>query len=307
MKAVLLYKRTNLIFVIPFLSGGLAFVAGGIILYLSGVDPVEAYELMLKGSFGTKRAIAETLVKTIPLLTAGLAVAVAFKCKLWNIGAEGQLYMGALGGLLVGISFIGSVPVISVILVMFAGFGLGALFSMIPAVLKVKLGVSEIIVTVLLNFVALLFISYLLQGPIKAPGFLPYSPDIFPESELPILLPTTRLHAGIIIAALAAVAVYLFLWKTKLGFEIKSVGANIQARSLRRNEYSKKCLCDNGNKRWVSWPCWCDVSIRCTTSPYRGAFAWIWFYRCHNSIAWQATPFRCLSSCVLFCGAVNRI
>ena len=78
---VLLYKRTNLIFVIPFLSGGLAFVAGGIILYLSGVDPVEAYELMLKGSFGTKRAIAETLVKTISLLTAGLAVAVAFKCK----------------------------------------------------------------------------------------------------------------------------------------------------------------------------------------------------------------------------------
>jgi ABC-type uncharacterized transport system permease subunit len=229
MKAVLLYKRTNLIFVIPFLSGGLAFVAGGIILYLSGVDPVEAYELMLKGSFGTKRAIAETLVKTISLLTAGLAVAVAFKCKLWNIGAEGQLYMGALGGLLVGISFIGSVPVISVILVMFAGFGLGALFSMIPAVLKVKLGVSEIILTVLLNFVALLFISYLLQGPIKAPGFLPYSPDIFPESELPILLPTTRLHAGIIIAALAAVAVYLFLWKTKVGFEIKSVGANIQA------------------------------------------------------------------------------
>src|SRR5215210_1420853 len=241
MKSVLLYKRTNLIFVIPFLSGGLAFVAGGIILYLSGVDPVEAYELMLRGSFGTKRAIAETLVKTISLLTAGLAVSVAFKCKLWNIGAEGQLYMGALGGLLVGISFIGSVPVIAVILVMLAGFGLGALFSMIPAVLKVKLGVSEIIVTVLLNFVALLFISYLLQGPIKAPGFLPYSPDIFPESELPILLPTTRLHAGLIVAAMAAIFVH-FLWKSKVGFELKSVGMNISAARYAGMNITKSIL-----------------------------------------------------------------
>jgi simple sugar transport system permease protein len=120
--------------------------------------------------------------------------------------------MGALGGLLVGMAVVGMIPVVSVIIVLIAGIAFGALFSLVPAVLKVKLGVSEIIVTVLLNFVALLFISYLLHGPIKAPGFLPYSPDIFPESELPILVDRTRLHAGLIIAGLAAIFVH-FLWK----------------------------------------------------------------------------------------------
>ena len=100
---------------------------------------------------------------------------------------------------------------------------------MIPAVLKVKLGVNEVIVTVLLNFVALLFISYLLHGPLKAPGFLSYSPNIFPQSELPILISNTRLSAGILIAAASAIGVYLLMSKTRIGFEIRSVGANIKA------------------------------------------------------------------------------
>ena len=115
------------------------------------------------------------------------------------------------------------------------------MFSLVPAVLKVKLGVSEIIVTVLLNFVALLFISYLLHGPIKAPGFLPYSPDIFPESELPILIVHTRLHAGLIIAALAAIFVH-FLWKSKIGFELKSVGMNISAARYAGMNITKSIL-----------------------------------------------------------------
>ena len=225
---LVLGRRISFKHIIPFLSGGLAFLVGGIILYAAGVDPLEAYALLIKGSLGTTRVVADTLVKTISLLIAGLAVAVAFKCKLWNIGAEGQLYMGALGGLLVGIAVVGMIPVVSVIIVLIAGVAFGALFSLVPAILKVKLGVSEIIVTVLLNFVALLFISYLLHGPIKAPGFLPYSPDIFPESELPILVDRTRLHAGLLVAAMAAIFVH-FLWKSKIGFELKSVGMNISA------------------------------------------------------------------------------
>jgi simple sugar transport system permease protein len=126
-------------------------------------------------------------------------------------------------------------------LVLIAGIAFGAMFSLVPAVLKVKLGVSEIIVTVLLNFVALLFISYLLHGPIKAPGFLPYSPDIFPESELPILIERTRLHAGLIIAALAAIFVH-FLWKSKIGFELKSVGMNISAARYAGMNITKSIL-----------------------------------------------------------------
>ena len=146
-------------------------MVGGIILYAAGVDPLEAYALIIKGSLGSTRAIADTLVKTISLLIVGLAVAVAFKCKLWNIGAEGQLYMGALGGLLVGIAVVGMIPVVSVILVLIAGIAFGAMFSLVPAVLKVKLGVSEIIVTVLLNFVlfSLFLTSYM--GRSKRQGF----------------------------------------------------------------------------------------------------------------------------------------
>ena len=238
---LVLGRRISFKHIVPFLSGGLAFLVGGIILYAAGVDPLEAYALLIKGSLGTTRVVADTLVKTISLLIAGLAVAVAFKCKLWNIGAEGQLYMGALGGLLVGIAVVGMIPVASVIIVLIAGIAFGAMFSLVPAILKVKLGVNEIIVTVLLNFVALLFISYLLHGPIKAPGFLPYSPDIFPESELPILVDRTRLHAGLIVAAMAAIFVH-FLWKSKVGFELKSVGMNISAARYAGMNITKSIL-----------------------------------------------------------------
>src|ERR671931_2630728 len=134
--------------------------------------------------------------------------------------------MGALGAALAGISVIGAVPILGVSVALIAGFIFGASIGLVPAVLKVKLGVNEIIVTVLLNFVVLLFITYLLHGPIKAPGFNPYSPEIFPQPQRQTTLSHTRLHAGIIVAALPTIAMYLLLSKTKIGFEIKSVGAN---------------------------------------------------------------------------------
>jgi general nucleoside transport system permease protein len=222
---------TNFRSYIPFLSGGLAFVVVAIILSLAGVNPAIAYGVMLKGAFGSLHGIADTLVKTTSLLLLGLAVAIAFKCKVWNIGAEGQLYIGALGATLIGISLIGSVPVLGTIAMISAGFVFGGCFGLIPAALKVKLKINEIIVTVLLNFVVFLFIAYLLHGPLKDPNtvFNPYSPIIFSQSQLPIILPHTSLHAGIIIAALATIGVYILLAKTKIGFEIKSVGTNIRA------------------------------------------------------------------------------
>jgi simple sugar transport system permease protein len=158
---------------------------------------------MIKGAFGSVRALADTLVKTTSLLILGLAVSVAFKCKIWNIGAEGQLYFGALGGLLAGLSFIGAVPILAPIAVIILGFAFGSLFSMIPAVLKVKLGVNEVIVTVLLNFVALLFISYLLHGPKGQASSLV---QISPQSELQFVPSNTRLSADP--AAVARVRVW---------------------------------------------------------------------------------------------------
>lgn len=221
-------KMKDVKFFVPFASASLAFVVGAIILGASGVDVGNAYGLMFRGAFGSIFGIGDVLLKTTSLLLAGLAVSVAFRCRQWNIGAEGQLYMGALAGALVGITAVGAIPGLGILATIVLSFIFGMLFALVPAGLKVKFGVNEIISTVLLNFVALLFISFLLHGPIKAPGFNPYSPEIFDESKMPIIFPGTRLHGGIIIAALATVGVY-YLWKTKIGFEMRSIGANIKA------------------------------------------------------------------------------
>lgn len=234
-------KVKDVKFFVPFASASLAFVVGAIILGSTGVDVGNAYSVMLRGAFGSAFSFGDVLLKTTSLLLTGLAVSVAFKCKQWNIGAEGQLYMGALGGTLVGISLLGAVPGVAIFAMILLSFIFGALFALVPAGLKVKFGVNEVISTVLLNFVAFLFISFLLHGPIKAPGFNPYSPEIFDASQMPIIFPGTRLHAGIILAALAAVGVY-YLWKTKVGFEIRSVGANIKAARYAGMNVSKSVL-----------------------------------------------------------------
>lgn len=213
---------------IPFASASLAFLVGAIILASTGIDVGSAYSELFRGAFGSVFGFGDVLLKTTSLLLAGLAVSVAFKCRQWNIGAEGQLYMGALGGALVGISLLGTVPGLAIFAVIAISFVFGALYALVPAALKIKFGVNEVISTVLLNFVAFLFISFLLHGPIKAPGFNPYSPEIFGAAQMPIIFPGTRLHAGIIVAILATIGVY-YLWKTKIGFEIRSVGANLKA------------------------------------------------------------------------------
>ncbi|MGI0049815.1 MAG: ABC transporter permease, partial [Nitrososphaera sp.] len=221
-------KIRDVKFFIPFASASLAFVAGAIILGSAGIDVGNAYAILFRGAFGSVFGFGDVMLKTTSMLLVGLAVSVAFKCRQWNIGAEGQLYMGALGGTLVGISMLGAIPGLAILSVIVVSFIFGALFALVPAVLKIKFGVNEVISTVLLNFVAFLFIAFLLHGPIKGPGFNPYSPEIFDASQMPIIFPGTRLHAGIIIAAIATVGVY-YLWKTKIGFEIRSVGANIKA------------------------------------------------------------------------------
>jgi len=234
-------KFKDVKFFVPFASASLAFVVGAIILAATGVDVGKAYTIMFEGAFGSAFGFGDVLLKMTSLLLTGLAVSVAFRCRQWNIGAEGQLYMGALGGTLVGISVVGTIPGIGIFLGIILSFIFGALFALVPAVLKVKFGVNEVISTVLLNFVAFLFISFLLHGPIKAPGFNPYSPEIADASQMPIIFPGTRLHAGIIVAALATVGVY-YLWKTKIGFEIKSVGANIKAARYAGMNITKSVL-----------------------------------------------------------------
>jgi len=171
----------------------------------------------------------ETVVKAAPLVFTGLAVTVAFRAKFWNIGAEGQLLAGAMAA-----AFIGAregLPAWSLVPLMIAGGALaGSVWALVPAMLKTRFKVDDVVTSLLLNFVLFYGMMALLDGPWKDPlsGY-PDSPDIRLQAEFPILLRATRLHLGVLLAALAAAGVWLMLCHTTLGFEIDAVGENPNA------------------------------------------------------------------------------
>ncbi|MBK0399893.1 ABC transporter permease [Limibaculum sp. M0105] len=194
----------------------------------AGVDVLEAYALMAKGAFGSVFAASETLTRATPLILTGLAAAVAFRAKLWNIGAEGQLYAGALAAVAVGSGAISAPPAVMVPMVLAAGALAGALLMLGPALLKLRFGADEVVTTLLLNFVVLLFVQMMLEGPMKDPMGLgwPQSMPVTDEASLPKLMARTRLHAGLVIGLVLAVAVAVLLRRTVWGFEIRAVGEN---------------------------------------------------------------------------------
>ncbi len=214
----------------PLLAVIVAMAIVGLLLLSIGINPLSAYGAMYLGALGNTYARAETLVKMSPLLFCGLGVAVAFRSRLWNIGAEGQLFMGAVFSTGVG-AFMGPMsPWIHVPLMFLAGFAGGALWAFVPGLLKARFQVNEAIVTVMLNYVAIEVVSYLVNGPWKDPkGSESYSPPIGPTAELPILWPQTRLHLGVLVAGLAVIAVYLLLNHTVLGFRLRGAGTNPRA------------------------------------------------------------------------------
>lgn len=196
---------------------------------IAGADPLATLGQIATGALGSKLAVLETLNRATPLIFTGLAVAVAFRAKLWNIGAEAQLYAGAIMAVVLGTGALGSPLVlpISAIAAMLAG----ALVLLGPVLLKTRLGVDEVVTTLLLNFVMLLFISYLLEGPMKDPMGMgwPKSSALIPEARLPRIVEGLRLHWGFGLALIAAVLVWVIQTRTTLGFEIRAVGQNPEA------------------------------------------------------------------------------
>ncbi|HHY37503.1 MAG TPA: ABC transporter permease [Clostridia bacterium] len=195
-----------------------------------GLDPVSAYRALVLGSVGNLNAVGETLVKAVPLMFTGLSFAFAFRCGLINIGAEGQLYMGGLLSVCAGVFIKGLPALIHLPLALAAGFAGGGLWGLISGWLKTRFGASEIITTVMLNYVAIYFVSYLVTGPLKAPpGNFPHTEPVAVTAELPRILAGTRLHLGFIFALLAICFYYVFLWHTREGFELRVVGQNTEA------------------------------------------------------------------------------
>ena len=195
------------------------------LVWLAGADLTEAYGLLLFSTFQSGYDIQDTLVKAAPLLFTGLAVVVAFRAKFWNIGAEGQLMAGAIAAGFIGTQ--AALPAWSLVPLMIAGAAaLGALWALLPALLKVRLKVDDVVTTLLLNFIMLYGVTALLEGPWRDPrsGY-PNSPSIRPEAEFPIL-PAIGVHLGIALALLAALLVWWMLTRTTLGFSIRAVGHN---------------------------------------------------------------------------------
>lgn len=210
-------------------------IFSSLLVALAGAPIDEAAAHLLNSAFGSRFAWSETLTRATPLMLTGLAVAIAFRARLYNIGAEGQLYAGALAAVAVGGMF-GSwsptlpTPVIFGLMVAAAALA-GALLLLGPALLKSRFGVDEVVTTLLLNFIVLLFVSMMLDGPMKDPLAMgwPQSVSLPGELELTRLIPRTRVHSGLLIAAGLAVAVWVILRVTRWGFEIRAVGLNATA------------------------------------------------------------------------------
>ncbi len=214
---------------LPFLAVAATLVLCSGLIALAGADVIEAYAILFSSALGSKFALAETVVKAAPLVFTGLAVAVAFRAKFWNIGAEGQLLAGAMAAAFVGARE--SLPEWSLVpLMILAGALAGGLWATLPAVLKTRYKVDDVVATLMLNFIMLYGMMALLDGPWKDPlsGY-PDSPDILMAAEYPILVEMTRLHLGVLLAVLATFAVWFLMRSTTLGFAIRAVGENARA------------------------------------------------------------------------------
>ncbi|MCZ2115786.1 MAG: ABC transporter permease [Anaerolineae bacterium] len=214
---------------VPLVAVLLGLIIGALLLLVSGAQPLSAYGALFEGAFGTPAAIQRTLEKATPLIFAGLAVAFAFKAGLFNIGAQGQLLIGAVVAAYVGFSIQGLPAIIHAPLALLIGGLAGALYGFIPGALKTYTGAHEVITTIMLNYVAINITDYLADGPWKdmTPGnIVARTPKIFPSAVLPSL---GNIPTGFILALLAAVVAWWILYRTTLGYEIRTVGLNSSA------------------------------------------------------------------------------
>ncbi len=224
--------------VIPALAVFTALVIGAIIIMLTGysfAETMAAYRALLEGSVGSLRAISQSLTEATPLIFTGLAVAIAFRAGLFNIGGEGQLLMGGMLAVLAGFTFTGLPMFVHLPLAIIAGAIGGAIWGFIPGLLKAKTGAHEVIVTIMLNYIAYRLVDYLLKSTLfqREGRNDPISKTIEKTAELPALMawvdPAMKVHAGLFLAIGAAAFIWWLLFRTNTGFEFRAVGANPSA------------------------------------------------------------------------------
>jgi len=227
-----LVRRTARALLIPALAIFTALLLGALLIWLttgSLATALAAYAGLLEGALGSPQAIAGTLVRATPYIFTGLAVAVAFKCGLFNIGAEGQLALGALAAAWVGYA-VHLPAILHIPLAILAGIAGGFVWGAVPGILKARTGAHEVITTIMMNYLALQIVQVLLSGALKDPRTVAaQTPALDRSAWLPMLIPMLQLHSGVLLAVLVAIALWWFLGRTVWGFELRTVGVNAAA------------------------------------------------------------------------------
>ncbi|MDL2293135.1 ABC transporter permease [Ruminococcaceae bacterium OttesenSCG-928-D13] len=216
----------------PLLSILVALLLGAIIMAVMGFNVGKAYGSLLNGAFGSLNSLSETMIQMVPLLFCALSYAIAYRCGLINLGAEGQLYAGAVCGSIVGAHLSGLPAIIHIPLCIIAGFIGGAVMGCIVGFLKMKFGASELITTIMLNYIVMEFVSFCVtNAPFKdmTPGAAPRMPIVQDSAKLPLIMSGTRLHLGILLALVGILVYYFFMWRTTRGYEMRVIGMNPNA------------------------------------------------------------------------------
>ena len=220
-------------FLTPFIAVFIALLISSFFILLAGVNPLNSYKELFIGSFGSKNAVAETLSRATPIILTGLAASIAFRARFWNIGAEGQLYAGALAVTFFGTGIIELPAIIMIPFLFMVGAIAGGLLLLPLVLLKIYYKVDEVVTTLLTNFIVILLVSYLLEGPWKDPMSLgwPQGASVIDQGILPQILSKTRLHLGFIFSIIFAILIWIVLSKHLIGYKIKAVGFNSSAAS----------------------------------------------------------------------------
>jgi ABC-type uncharacterized transport system permease subunit len=218
------------VFGVSLLAILIAFIVAGIFFQAYGVSPIRAYHDIIKGALGNRLGLTETVRRAIPLLLCGVGLTIAFRALFWNIGAEGQLLTGAIAA--TGVALFSGLPGPLLLPAMFlAGFAAGAFWGFIPAALKARLGINDVITTLMMNYIAIYLVEWLIHGPWKGPTMRGFAyTDRFPAAAVLPTIGITRIHwPTLLIGVVLAVAAFIMVKYTKVGFEIRVAGENPHA------------------------------------------------------------------------------
>ena len=218
------FKSVLIKILIPIISVICAFIVGAILIAAIGGDPGEAFTYLFKGAFGNSANFGKKLVKATPLIFTGLAATFAYRCGVFNLGAEGQFVIGAVSSIWVSVTVkgISGAPLIALSLVI--GAIAGGIWGAIPGILKITRGLNEMIVSIMLNYVAVLFMGYLYSGPLRE-GSVPQTEAVSDTLKLERIF-GSNVHVGFVIAIVLSIVVYYFLFYTSKGFKLRAVGMN---------------------------------------------------------------------------------